>query len=93
MKKISRILMLFAVLLLMGKTMKASDIDPEKSTSVEIQKPELINDGDPEPDVYWYFIRMRMDSNFQRLYKSFFKSDLVGNFSPSSNDRTFLLGG
>ncbi|MBQ3688899.1 MAG: hypothetical protein II937_03435 [Bacteroidales bacterium] len=62
MKKISRILMLFAVLLFMGKTMKASDIDPEKSTSVEIQNPELINDGDPEPDVYWYFIRMRMDS-------------------------------
>ncbi|MBR4265274.1 MAG: hypothetical protein IKQ46_04370 [Bacteroidales bacterium] len=70
MKKISRILMLMMGMMLICNTLMAIDIDPEKqqSTKMESPNPDLINeDGDPEPDVYWYFIRMRIDSKRKEI--------------------------
>ena len=62
MKKITKILLLFAALTLLGGSFKASAVDPEKPLKVTSENPEGILDKEPTPDVFWFYIRMRIDS-------------------------------
>lgn len=68
MRKLTKIFMLALAMLMITNSIKATDIDPLKDCRVESPAPEGINDnGDPEPDVYWYFIRMRIDSKRKEI--------------------------
>lgn len=61
MKKIARIFIMAFVMLLTCNTLNAKDIDPNKMTLGEVNGSELIDDREPEPPVFWYFIRVRID--------------------------------
>ncbi|MCR5456234.1 MAG: hypothetical protein K6F33_14725, partial [Bacteroidales bacterium] len=62
MKKIVRILIMAFALLLTSNTLSANNIDSTKATDGNIAAPELIDDREPEPPVFWYFVRIRLDS-------------------------------
>ena len=55
------------VLLLTCNTINAKDIDPSKSTAFGINGPELVDDREPEPPVFWYFIRIRIDGKKREI--------------------------
>ena len=67
MKKIARILIMAFVLLLTCNTINAKDIDPNKTTIGGINGTELIDDREPEPPVFWYFIRIRIDGKKREI--------------------------
>lgn len=63
MKKIARTLIMAFVLLLTCNTLNAKDTDPIKDADGDnTSSPDLIADHEPEPPVFWYFIRIRIDS-------------------------------
>ena len=62
MKKIARLLIMAFVLLLTCNTLNAKNIDPIKNIDGDVAGPELVDVNDPEPPVFWYFIRVRIDS-------------------------------
>lgn len=62
MKRLTSILIMALTMLLTSNILRASNTDPLKTSNTEVDSTLLINDKEPEPDVYWYFIRMRMDS-------------------------------
>ncbi|MBR4327761.1 MAG: hypothetical protein IKP73_19775 [Bacteroidales bacterium] len=62
MKKIVRIMIMAFVALLICNTLSAKDIDTLKANDGDIAGPQLIDDREPEPPVFWYFIRIRIDS-------------------------------
>ncbi|MEE3448124.1 MAG: hypothetical protein VZQ51_05900 [Bacteroidales bacterium] len=67
MKKITKILLLFAALTLFGGSFKASAVDPEKTLKVTSESPDGIEDKEPTPDVYWFYIRMKIDSKRKEI--------------------------
>ncbi|MBQ4408247.1 MAG: hypothetical protein II852_14705 [Bacteroidales bacterium] len=67
MKKIVRIFIMAFVLLLTCNTLGAKDIDSTKIAVGEINGPELIDDREPEPPVFWYFIRIRLDGKKREI--------------------------
>ena len=67
MKKIARLLIMAFVLLLSCNTLSARDIDPTKIAVGDINGPELIDDREPEPPVFWYFIRIRIDGKKREI--------------------------
>ncbi|MBO4772502.1 MAG: hypothetical protein J5595_08180 [Bacteroidales bacterium] len=63
MKKIVRTLIMAFVLLLTCNTLNAKDTDPIKNADgANTANPDLIVNNEPEPPVFWYFIRIRIDS-------------------------------
>jgi len=67
MKKIARILIMAFVMLLACNTINAKGIDPEKINVGGINGTELIDDREPEPPVFWYFIRIRLDGKKREI--------------------------
>ena len=67
MKKISKILLLFAALTLFCGSFKASAVDPEKTLKVETENPVSIDDKEPTPDVFWFYIRMRFSKEHKEI--------------------------
>lgn len=64
MRKLANIFIMALVLIMMCGTASASGIDPEKDSTnlLEYYGPSEVSKKEPEPDVYWYSIRMRIDN-------------------------------
>lgn len=62
MRKLANIFIMALVLIMMCGTANASGIDPEKNGANIVAGPYDVSKKEPEPDVYWYSIRMRIDT-------------------------------
>ncbi len=60
MKKLSSILIMALLMLTASLSANAGGIDPEND-GIQTSQPADVSDKEPEPDVYWFFIRMRID--------------------------------
>ena len=67
MKGFSRILSLLIAVLFVFDSLKASAVDPESTIKVSNPETEIIDDKEPTPDVYWFYIRMRIDSKRKEI--------------------------
>ncbi|MCQ2252894.1 MAG: hypothetical protein MJZ61_05535 [Bacteroidales bacterium] len=62
MKKLPTFLMTLLMVMMMCNSLWASHVDPEKSGDTKVVDAMDVIDNDPEPDVYWYFIKIKLDS-------------------------------
>jgi len=62
MKKIVSTLIMAFVLLMTCNTLSASNIDSLKANGDGVSGIDFIDYNEPEPPVFWYFIRIRIDS-------------------------------
>ena len=67
MKKIAKILLLFAALTLFCGIFKASADDPEKNLKTTSESPDGILDKYPDHYVYWFYVSIKIDSKRQEI--------------------------
>ncbi|MBO7441328.1 MAG: hypothetical protein J6T96_08870 [Bacteroidales bacterium] len=68
MKKFVMIFTMALAMIFVCNTLSAMGIDPIKTaTDGNIAGPEQINDREPEPPVFWYFIRIRLDGKKREI--------------------------